>query len=104
MYKGFGASRVFHKVYLFFLNGHKRTKLFRWFYHLRKDFKRILKLGKKNILTAFLKPTPGNGSDIEAYFRYGKLIQKLKIAPWTYNKMYKDVHKVLKKAKRIYHS
>jgi len=101
MYKGFGAARVFHKVYLFFLNGRKRIKLFRWFYHLRKDLKRILKLGKKNILTAFLKPKPGNNIDIEAYFRFGKLIQKLKIAPWSYNKIYKNVNKTLQQAKRI---
>lgn len=104
MNKGFGAARVYHKVYLFFLNDRKRIKSFRWFYHLRKDLKRILKLGKKNILAAFLKPTPGNNKDVEVYFRFGKLIQKLKIAPWSYNKMYKDFNKILKQAKRIYHS
>lgn len=104
MYKGFGASHVFHKVYLFLFKGRKRVKLSIWFYHLRKDFKRILKLGKKNLLTAFLKPTPGNSSDIEAYLRFGQLIQKLKISPWTYNKIYNDVNKMLKQAKRIHHS
>ena len=50
MYKGFGASRVFLKIYLFFLNGHKRLKLFRWFHHFRKDLTSIFKLGGKNIL------------------------------------------------------
>ena len=104
MYKGFGASHVFHKVYLFLFKGRKRVKLSTWFYHLRKDFKCILKLGKKNFLTAFLKPTPGNSSDIEVYLRFGQLIQKLKISPWTYKKMYNDVNKMLKQAKRIHHS
>jgi glycosyltransferase involved in cell wall biosynthesis len=98
MYKGFGAAQIFLEPYLLFLDKRKPIKSFKWFNHLRKDLKVIFKSGEKNILTASLKPKPGNNADIKAYRKFGKLIQKLKIAPWSYNKMYKEINKALQKA------
>jgi hypothetical protein len=53
---------------------------------------------KKHILKAFLKPKPGNNKDRVGYYRFGSLIQILKIPPWSYNKMYKEINKTLHQA------